>query len=458
MKIPRVVIAGIGSSCGKTTLATGLMSAISSAGCRVQGFKVGPDFIDPSYHTSVTNVKSRNLDMWLLPEKTNLRLFQENAANSEIAIIEGVMGLFDEAEGMRGQGSTAYIAKLLRSPVILVLDVWGMAGSAAAVVAGCKAVDRELNIAGVILNRVANEKHTNLCRVAIESTTGIPVIGALPRDPDVRLPERHLGLVPTVENPDIRLRLKKISELVKANVALEEIMKTARSAPPLPNIRTKPIQRKKVVARIGVAYDEAFNFYYQDGLDALEKMGAELHHFSPVHDKNLPDDFDGLYFGGGFPEVLTQELESNDSIRSAIKQKAEQGMPIFAECGGLMYLTKGITDFEQKRHPMVRLLDCETKMVRKLTLNYTSAAVVKSNILSKHGDDLKGHEFHFSMLDEIPSDAKFAYVMKRGVGTDSGRDGWIQHSTLAQYMHLNLAAYPEFCSNFLAACRRYKHT
>jgi cobyrinic acid a,c-diamide synthase len=432
------------------------MGALSSSGLKVQGFKIGPDFIDPSYHTAVTDVKSRNLDTWMLPEKTNLAVFQQNVAGCDIAVIEGVMGLFDEADGMGRKGSTAYMAEFLRSPVILVLDVWGMARSAAAIAAGCKGLDNKLNIAGVILNRVSGEKHGKLCKVAIESTTGIPVVGALPRNPDIKLPERHLGLVPTKENPDLNGRLEKISEFVKANVDLERILEIGKSAPPLREVRVKSIERKKLV-KIGVAYDEAFNFYYQDALDTLAAMGAEVTQFSPIHDKQISEEFDGLYIGGGFPEISAKELELNQSMRSAVKRKAEQGMPIFAECGGLMYLTKAITDLEQTRHSMVALLDCETQMVRKLTLNYTYAKVLKENILSKPGDSIKGHEFHFSRLNEVPSDTEFAYVMKRGSGVDSGKDGWIEYSSLAQYMHLSFAAFPRSASNFVGACLRYKH-
>jgi cobyrinic acid a,c-diamide synthase len=432
------------------------MGALSSSGFKVQGFKIGPDFIDPTYHTAVTNIKSRNLDTWMLPEKTNLRLFQQNAAGCEIAIIEGVMGLFDEADGIGRKTSTAHMAELLGSPVILVLDVWGMAASAAAIAAGCKAVDRRLNIAGVILNRVSGEKHANLCKVAIESTTGVPVVGALPRNPDIKLPERHLGLVPTIENPDLKERLEKISVLVKANVDLERILEIGKSARPLQEVTAKSIERKKLV-KIGVAYDEAFNFYYQDALDTLAAMGAQITQFSPIRDSEISEELDGLYIGGGFPEMLAKELEFNQSIRRTIKRKAEEGMPIFAECGGLMYLTRAITDLEQTRHSMVAVLDCETQMVRKLTLNYTQATILKENILGRPGNSIKGHEFHFSKLNDVPSDTQFAYAMKRGSGVDSGKDGWIEYATLAQYMHLNFAAFPRSALNFVVACLRYKH-
>lgn len=452
MDIPRVLVAGISSSCGKTTIATGLMGALSSTGLKVQGFKIGPDFIDPTYHTAVTYRKSRNLDAWMLSERSILGLFQRNVAGCDVAIVEGVMGLFDGMKNARG--STAHIARLLRAPVILVLDVWGMAASAAAIVAGCKALDKRLNVAGVVLNRVSGEKHAEMCGSAIESTTKVPVVGALPRDSDVRLPERHLGLVPTTEKPDLKRRLDKISGLVKSNVDLNGILEISKAAPPLHEVPLRRVKRKKSV-RIGVAYDEAFNFYYQDALDMLSAMGAELGFFSPLHDRRLSDDFDGLYIGGGFPEILAKELESNQSMRSSIKEKVEQNLPVFAECGGLMYLTRSITDFEGAHYPMIGILDCETQMVRKLTLNYTQASVLKENILTKPGASIKGHEFHHSRLDSVPSDASFVYLMKRGIGIDSGRDGWVEYNTLAQYMHINFAASTRFASNFIKTCSQY---
>ena len=453
MNIPRVVIAGLGSGCGKTTVSTGLMGAFASTGLRVQGFKVGPDFIDPTYHTMVTDRKSRNLDAWMLPERTIQTLFQSNVAACDIAIVEGVMGLFDGT--VNSGGSTAHIAKLLGCPVILVLDVWGMAGSAAALVAGCKALDKRLNLAGVILNRVSGEKHAAMCTRAIESATKMPVVGALHRDHEVKLPERHLGLVPTTEDVSLRTKLDRISGLVKSSVDLNRVLEIGKSAPPLAEASFKRVNRRKTV-RIGVAYDAAFSFYYQDALDALSAAGAELGYFSPLHDRTLPEDFDGLYIGGGFPEVLAKELESNQPIRSSIKKRVEQNIPVFAECGGLMYLTKSIADFQGAQHTMVGILDCKTKMVGKLTLNYTHASVLRNNMLSNRGTSIRGHEFHYSRLDDVPSDACFAYLMKRGSGIDAGRDGWVEYGALAQYMHMNFAAYPKLTSNFIKTCARYR--
>ncbi len=435
-------------------MATGLMGALSATGLCVQGFKLGPDFIDPTYHTVVTNRRSRNLDVWLLSEKRILELFHQNTMGCDIAVVEGVMGLYDGLNGTEVRGSTAHLAKLLKSPVILVLDVSGMARSAAAVVAGCKVLDKRLTIAGVILNKVAGEKHAKMCKDTIESITAVPVLGALPKNSDIILPERHLGLVPTNEKLELAQRLKKVSEFVKANVDVDRIVEIGKTAPSLLTVPSKRIIGNKKV-RIGIAYDEAFNFYYQDALDTLAEMGAELKHFSPIHDKQVPEDLDGLYIGGGFPEVLGKGLEANNSMRSSVKKKAEEGLPIFAECGGLMYLTRSITGFDGLRHSMVGILDCETLMT-KLTLNYTDAVVIRDNLIAKTGSSIKGHEFHFSRLEGVPGDVRFAYQMKRGSGIEGGNDGWLEYSILAQYMHTHLAASPKYGSNLVEACLHYQ--
>jgi cobyrinic acid a,c-diamide synthase len=430
------------------------MGSLSRKGLRVQGFKVGPDFIDPSYHTAVTDRKSRNLDAWMLSRRRILDLFHQNTIDCDIAIVEGVMGLYDGLSGTDARGSTAELAKLLRSPVILVVDVWGMARSAAAVVEGCKALDRGVNIAGVILNRVAGEKHAEMCRDAIESITSVPVLGALPKNPDAALPERHLGLVPTVGRADLARTLTKVSEFVKANVDLERVVEVSKTAPSLTPAPSGTKERSKRV-RVGIAYDESFNFYYQDALDTLTKMGVELVQFSPVHDKRLPERIDGLYLGGGFPEVLSKELEDNRGMRSSVKMMAEGGLPIYAECGGLMYLTRSITNFDGRRRSMAGVLDCETVMT-KLTLNYTDAVVVRDNMIAKAGSSIKGHEFHFSRLEGVPKDARFAYRMERGSGIKSGKDGWMEYSVLAQYMHTHLAASPRYASNLVETCLQYR--
>ena len=451
---PRLVVASIGSGSGKTLIASGLMAALSKKGGRVQGFKVGPDFIDPTYHHGATGLKSRNLDSWLLPRSKILELFHRHMESADFGIVEGVMGLFDGSSADDDAGSTAEIARLLKAPIVLVIDVRGMAGSAAALVAGCKTLDKRLNISGVILNRVASEKHKKLCKDAIERATGVRVIGSIPRSQEMSFPERHLGLVPLPENEDLKASIKRVSKIIEDNVDMEKVVSIGNSAPPLHPSNRKEVRKPKKKVSIGVAYDKAFNFYYQDALDTLSFHGADLKLFSPLEDSSLPD-VTGLYIGGGFPEVLARELGENSSMRRSIKKKAQDGMPIFAECGGLMYLTKSIVDFKGRTHPMVGIFDSKTRMSGRLTLNYTDGITVKDNLLSKLGQRVKGHEFHHSGLEDVPSDARFAFEMKRGVGIRNGKDGLLEYDTLAQYMHTHLAGSSGQASQFIQACSKY---
>ncbi len=453
--IPRLIIGGVESGVGKTTISTGLMGALRRKGLKVQPYKVGPDFIDPSYHTHATGLHSRNLDTWMLTREKLLDLFQHSASRADIAVVEGVMGLFDGLSGTEEIGSTAHVAKILRAPVILIVDAWGMARSAAAIVKGFKEMDPEVDLDGVILNRISGSKHAQWCREAIESTVGIPVVGALEDKPELALPERHLGLIPTPENPEVARRLEGVVDFVESKVDMDKVIQIARSAAdlPLPEAGGEAVRPDPNV-RIGVAYDEAFNFYYRDGLDQLEMLGAGIDFFSPVHDRQLPA-VDGLYIGGGFPEVLSEKLEANVEMRESVRRAIEDGLPTFAECGGLMYLTRSICDFEAKPRRMVGVLDAETAMTKRLCLAYTKAVAVRANILSNPGQTVRGHEFHYSRLEGLPSDTKFAYEMERGQGIDGGMDGWIEHSALATYGHTHFSAYPDLARNFVEACARY---
>lgn len=461
ISIPRLVIAGTHSGVGKTTLALGLMGSLNRRGFKVQPFKVGPDYIDPTYHTSVTGRPSRSLDTWLVPERRVLALFERAVQGVDIAIIEGVMGLYDGLGGTDEAGSTAQMAKLLDAPVLLVVDAYGQARSAGATVAGFKTFDRGVEVAGVLLNRVAGENHAQLCREAIEAVVGIPVLGAIPAEEGVTLPERHLGLIPTPElRTKIGTRLKEIVDLVETHSDLDRIWELAEGAGVLrrDSDLVFPEAEASKGFRVGVARDESFSFYYQDNLDLLAAYGCDLAFFSPLHDKALPENIDGLYLGGGFPQIYPEGLESNLSVRESIKRGAEEGMPIYAECGGLMYLTKEVTDLGGSGHRMVGLLDARTVMGRGLTLNYTDLDVVLDNPLSRAGDTLRGHEFHHSKIEDIPRDAKFAYRMKRGRGVDGSRDGWLEYNTLASYTHLHLAYGPKLVEGFVEACRRYQRT
>lgn len=446
----RLVIGGTNSSVGKTTITMAIEAAAMKRSLKVQPFKVGPDYIDPSYHTLTTCRNCRNLDAWMVPERRLVEIISHAEEGADLSIIEGVMGFYDGIRGSDDKGSTAHISKLARSPCLLIVDTHSMARSAGAVVLGFANYDRRVRIAGVILNRIGSASHEQWCRDAI-ARTGIPVVGAVPRMEDVKLEERHLGLIPTPEgtHPD----LKRIATMIEPHLDMDRILEIAATAGHLP-AGSLFSRRKGKTVRIGLAFDEAFNFYYWDGLDILENHGAELVRFSPVHDKRLPE-VDGLYIGGGFPEVLPEALERNVSMREEIRKAADGGMPIMAECGGLMYLTKSITDFNGEKRSMVGFLDAETVMGKKLVLNYTLAEVVRESILCRKGVVLRGHEFHYSRIVSVPRDAEFAYRMKIGQGIDGGKEGWISGNVLASYMHLHLASNLRLPERLVSSCKMY---
>ncbi len=456
LKIPRIVIGGTHSGVGKTSVAIGIMGALARKGRRVQGFKIGPDFLDTSFHTAVTGRPSRNLDSWMIPRKKIPSIFASGCEDADVAIIEGVMGVFDGIDGKSEVASTSELAKMLKAPVILVIDAYGLAGSAAALVLGYKSLDPELRLSGVILNRVAGDTHAEMCRDAIKRHSKVPVLGAIPVNRDIALPERHLGLVPATEMENRKI-LDKIIDHVASHVDLDRIEDLARSAGQLP-VSRKTRARHEIdrdETMIAVAKDRAFNFYYQENLDRLAEARARIEFFSPIEDQAIPENANGLYLGGGYPEVYASALAANHSMLSSVAKYAEEGMPIYAECGGLMYLTRSIQDQNGVDHRTVGLLDAKTSMVKRLTLSYTLGKATRPNILTRRGNTVRGHEFHFSALKELPRDAEFAYELKRGIGVGDGRDGWTCYETLASYMHTSFASDERMAERFVEACSRY---
>ncbi|MEM2873178.1 MAG: cobyrinate a,c-diamide synthase [Nitrososphaerales archaeon] len=460
MNLPRITIAGPYSGVGKTSISVGLMGALKKRGLKVQAFKIGPDYIDPSHHSVMLNRPSRNLDAWMVHQDGILEIFQRATQDVDIAVIEGVMGLFDGFDESNENGSTAHIAKLLKSPVILVINVHGMAKSVAPIALGYEKYDRNVRLSGFILNEVGSEKHIDWCKKAINSVTKLPVLGALPHNKDIEMQERHLGLIPQREKAHPKPFLDMLTNFIEENVDVDKIIDIARSAEDLPKsgniVYPKHPYKKNLI--VGVALDESFNFYYQDNLDILRAYGADIRFFNTIKDKEIPSDVSGLYIGGGFPEMLPERLGANTSMLKSVKRVAEDEMPIYAECGGLMYLTDSITDFENRSHKMVGLLNSRTVMTRGLTLNYTLAEVIADNPLSKVNDLLKGHEFHYSKILEIPRDARFAYRMRIGIGIDGKHDAWLEHKVLASYMHMHFAYQPKLVKNFLSACEDYSHS
>ncbi len=449
-----IVIAGTTSGVGKTTVATGLMGALRQNGLKVQPFKTGPDYIDPSYHTWVTGEASRNLDTWLLSHDAVLELFRRAMAGKDIAVIEGVMGLYDGHSSLNEEGSTAELAKLLGAPVLLVVDSRKGARSLAAMVSGYQAFDPALNLGGVILNGIGSDEHLRFCREAIEHYTKVAVLGYLPRRDSLSLPERHLGLIPTVEGPAGKEFLGLLVAQCQATINIPQILRLSeRAVAPEAEPALFPTTPKPALARIAVAQDRAFSFYYQDSLDLLEAWGAELVPFSPLQDTELPRGISGLYIGGGFPELYAAALAENKPIRQEIKIVAERGIPVYAECGGLMYLGRSISDLEGNEYPMVGAIPVSSQIDSpRLSLGYRTVQALGDGPLLRQGEIVRGHEFHWSVLN------KDANTLNAYCVIDKGRrlEGFHSMNLLASYVHLHLGSLPHMASRFIENCRKFR--
>lgn len=435
--IPRIVIAGVTSGVGKTTVSTAVMHGFRKKGLQVQPFKVGPDFIDPSYHTFVTGRQSRNLDVWLMKRQGVLDCFLNSCADADIAVIEGVMGLFDGMSGKDNYASTAHVARILDAPVILVVDASKSARSIAAIVLGFLRFDKSIRIAGIILNNVAGDRHAGYITDALNGRIKVPVVGVIRRNKEIRMEERHLGLVPAFELQQEKQRaIVDAAKIISEQIDIDSVHRLCGKNPL--KVKAAKIKVTNLAARLAVALDESFNFYYADNLDALRACGAELVFFSPVNDKRLPENIDGLILGGGFPEVLADRLEKNRSMINSVSKAANSGLPAYGECGGLMYLTRSISGYrgDKKARRMVGLIDADTKMTSRLTLNYTEAGC-EAPMFGR--TNLHGHEFHYSEIENIAHDSRFAYTLKKGNGIAGGKDGLLVGNCLAAYMHLHFA-------------------
>ncbi|WP_437279173.1 cobyrinate a,c-diamide synthase [Sorangium sp. So ce375] len=410
--IPRLVVAGTASGVGKTTATVAIARALRARGLRVALFKCGPDYLDPTYHARAVAGTSHNLDGWMMGRDAVLSTFAEEAAGADIALIEGVMGLFDGASPTGEEGSTAEIAKWLEAPVALVVDASGMARSVAALVQGFAGFDPALRVAAVVCNQVGSRGHLDILRQAqAQANRSLPVLGGLPRDEAQRFPERHLGLRTADEAALPEERLDHWGAQAEAWIGLDALLEIARGAPPLPSpseATTAPASAAAAAgaqphrARIGVAFDEAFHFYYADNLRRLEAAGAELVRFSPIRDARLPD-VDALYLGGGYPEVHAERLAQNAALRAEIRAFAERGGPIYAECGGLMYLTEAIRTLDGRAHPMVGLVPAEAVMCEKLqALGYVEVETQARTLLGGAGLRFRGHQFRYSELRPSP--------------------------------------------------------
>lgn len=451
--IPRLVIAAPMSGSGKTTIVAALIAAFTARGLRVAPFKVGPDYIDPTYHARAARRVCSNLDAWMLPPERVRDLFVYRAQDADLALVEGVMGLFDGFSGNDDAGSTAHIARLLDAPVLLVLDASAMARSAAAIVLGMRDFDSRVRIAGVILNRVGSAKHANIVKEAIESSSAIPVVGYVTRDDAVNLPERHLGLIPTNEPGRWNAWLETARAKISSTVNLEQILQLARAASPLADVEQiyKFAPQHAVIA---VARDEAFGFLYEDNLDLLRAAGAEIIFFSPLRDSTLPPGAQALYLAGGFPEIYAAELAANVAMRAKIRLAFYAGMPIYAECGGLMYLTEEIIDQQNAAHAMVGILPGRSEMTERLTLGYRTVRAVCDSWLWRAGEVMRGHEFHYSVWQNRRAEITAPYQV---LTDDSPRAEGAQIGNLiASYVHLHFLAQPQIAERFVQAASAQK--
>ncbi len=449
----RLVIAGTGSGVGKTTLTIGLMSAFKKKGLAVQGFKCGPDYIDPTYHTAVTGRPSRNLDSWMLDHELVKEVTVRGSEGADISIIEGVMGFYDGKNPTSNDGTTAEISVVTKSPVVLVVNCESMARSAAAIVKGFQAFSTNVKIVAVIANRVGSEGHYHLVKAAVEQECQIPVVGYLKRDDELSIPERHLGLVPSIERGELEPFFEKLGELVLENIDVDKLYELAQ-APDLV-VQVQQLGKSKVKdVRLAFARDAAFNFYYQENLELLESYGAELVEFSPLKGENLPEMVDGLYLGGGFPEEFAKELAELDEVKNSIKHAIENGLPTLAECGGFMYLTDAIETTGGESFPMVGLIPGVVQMHKNLAaLGYREITGEEENKLFQGNQGARGHEFHYSTFHpttKLPS----AYQTKGMRGTK--KEGFLTRNLVAGYTHLHFGSCPDLVENWISLCKEYK--
>ena len=513
MGVPAIVIAGTNSGCGKTTISMGIMAAFVDMGLKVQPYKVGPDYIDPMFHTFITGRESRNLDSWMLSRDTVEYLFAKNAGGADIAVVEGVMGLYDGYGGSSLEGSTADVSKIIGAPVILVINGEAMSLSAAALVSGFAGFDKDTKVQGVIINNISGYEHYRLLRDAIESHTGVAVMGYLKRSEDFAIGSRHLGLVTSSEINDLKEKAAMLSRQIRETVDLDLLLKLAREADgcragssysdgcragssysdgyvipdcnitvsnscekveivencplmkleevencPLSKIE-KVEKRPLLKIRLAVARDKAFCFYYRDNLDLLEDLGAELVFFSPLEEAALPGDIDGLYMGGGYPEIWAGELQKNHDMRRDIKSKIDKGLPAYAECGGFMYMTDSIVTNEGSEYEMVGAIPGKSTITPSLKrFGYVFIKTTEDSILAPKGAEIRAHEFHYSET-ATGGNTKASFEISKRKDNEIVKAwscGFKVNNILAGYPHLHFWANQDFARGFVESCGAYK--
>ena len=468
MNVPRVVIAGLYGEGGKTTIATGLMGAFTRKGLKVQSFKSGPDHIDGTYHTEVTKTAPRHLDAWLTSPRTVLESFERSTKNVTLAIVEGAGGIFQgiprQIDGVEDYEGTAQIARILKAPTILVLDIGSLwmhrAEVTHAILNSFKLLNKQVRVEALILNNVRGWQTTEWMKRVVESVTKVPVVGIVPYNPKIVLPPRRGGLVPLPERESLKTTVSRLVEHVTEHVDVGKVLAIAKKAEELPDIenRVYPSHQKQKIIRIGVAFDEAFSFQKQDNIDLLDAYGAEIVFFSPLHDKELPTNLDGLYLAGGFPDMLADHLTKNRTMMNSIKEASYDEMPIYSEHGGSLYLTESIRNFDGEKFSMVGVFSGKAEMDWHMqALDSTVMEAVKDNLLSSRGFVIHGNDFRFSRVVDIPEDMKFAYRMRIGKGVDGEHEGMMEHSTLAVLGQIFFAFDKRIAEKFVKHAEEYRH-
>jgi len=449
--IPVVVIAGAASGVGKTTVTLGLLEALRRRGLRVQAFKVGPDFIDPGFHALAAGRPAYTLDGWMCGRERVMETVACRAADADVAVVEGMMGCFDGRDGESDEGSTAQVAKWLGAPVVLTVDAGALARSAGAIVLGFERFDPDLVLGGVVFNRVGGALHRRWLGQAVAGACRARSLGAIPHAPAAALPERHLGLVTAAEGGYTEALRERLAALVEDHVDVDAIIAMAQST-----VRRRPAAPAAPACRalIAVARDEAFQFYYAENLDLLRGAGAEIVCWSPLDDPELPD-AGGLYLGGGYPEVHAARLAANAGMRRAVRKFAESGRPVYAECGGLMYLCDSLEDAGGTSWPMVGVLPARARWAGgPPRLGYREVETQAASLLGPAGIRVRGHEFHCSSLEPAPASVACVYRMEDGLDGPVRSEGYAVGGALMSYVHLHWGSNPAVAERFVEACRR----
>ena len=453
MEIPRIIIGGTRSKVGKTMISVGLMRALVNRGYAVQPYKVGPDFIDPGFHHLATGRYSRNLDSFMLDKHAILEVFVKNFKGADIAIIEGKTGLYDSADAISEKGSVAEISKILKSPVALIANVERLNRTAAAIITGYKVFDPDVDLRGVILNRAGNPRHANRVTLAVKKLAKIEVYGVIPRV-NIKMPYRHLGLIPAYEREDVIRLFDELADLIERYVNVDKIIDVAFSAPPINFYEREDENEREKTIKIGIVRDRAFSFYYQDNIDELSKY-AEIVYIDSLQDRRLPE-VDALYIGGGFPEVFADELEKNRKLRERIYEFCDSGKPVYAECGGLMYLGESILTIDGDEFEMVGFLPIKTEMKKRFQAQgYCVYKAAKSCLIAKRSDTVLGHEFHYSRAIPLKK-LEFAFRIERGYGIDGKHDGIVKKNVLASYLHVHFYSNKSTIKRFISTVKKSK--